>query len=191
MIRENNFGITLIEVLLVLGMVGIFFSITIPVLQTFNRNQSLKSAAVTIKNDLRQAQDNAFSGRKLDKGLGCATNTTLLGWYVYFETSASTSYEVRGLCSDGLAFSGKNITLPSGVSISAIRKYQPAPTSAASPLYILFRTSRQDIGFYSIIGSPFPGTEITGTTYQITLTLNSANHYIYIVNSGEIYDRKT
>ena len=191
LLLAKNFGLGLVEAILVIGMIGIFLSIVVPALQTFNQSQTIKTAAVNLKSNLRQAQDNAYSGRKEDVGGACTTGTSLIGWYANFDFLTNTGYKIRGVCSDTYEFSGKNVNFPSGVVIVAIERILPLPVTNTSSLFTLFRSARNDTGFYSSICLPAcPGTEISGSVYKITLGLSSARHYIYIKSTGEIYDSK-
>ena len=183
-------------------------TLIVPSFQTFNRNQTLKTTAINLKSDLRQAQDNAFSGRRQDADWGCVSSgpneESLFGWYVkvWSISPDNSKYEVRGACmlktnySLGTEFTGKDVKLASGVTVNAIEKGTLGPpySSAGSPIYVLFKSVTNNVGFYDEAGfcQPFcPGTEISGASQvRITLSMGSSEHYVYIKNTGEIYESK-
>src|SRR3990167_4586294 len=87
--------------MIVITVFGIAVSVITASFLTFERNQRLKSAASTLKNDIRFVQSKALSG---DKGSAaeCTAASTLVGWYVrVFEKAVdddNPDYEISGDC---------------------------------------------------------------------------------------------
>ena len=76
-------GFTLIELLVVITLFGIVSTLITASYTTFERNQRIRNATQTLKNDLRLVQNKALAG---DKGANseCPVASTLVGWYVFF-----------------------------------------------------------------------------------------------------------
>ncbi|MBI4999387.1 type II secretion system protein [Candidatus Gottesmanbacteria bacterium] len=100
-------GYTLIELLIVFSIIGILLGMGVVAYNDFNKRQTLKGAALNLKNDLRQAQNKALAGEKTCTG-------SLDGYEVSF---SSTSYNFRAKCGTNY---GTAITtfLPTNVSIA-------------------------------------------------------------------------
>jgi hypothetical protein len=81
---------------------------------SYNDIQTLKQAALTLKNNLRFIQSKAISGEKPESGC-----TELLGWTILF---TETSYTYQPSCSDGLVTPVTTVDLPSSV------KFLPIPS---------------------------------------------------------------
>jgi prepilin-type N-terminal cleavage/methylation domain-containing protein len=142
-------GFTLIELVITISIVMMMIVGATASYGNFNNINTLKQAALTLKNNLRFAQANASSGNK--PTVGC---TKLSSYQVSFTGS---SYRIQPYC-DPEGAVGPNITtvtLPRGITI-------PSPPSAIL-FYILSK------------GTNIPGTTsivlsgITGT-YQIDVT---------------------
>lgn len=97
-------GFTLIELIVVVLIIGILFSIGVAKYGEFNRSQIVEQAALDLKNNLRLAQNKAFSGEK-DTSVcgdpGDVNTKSLDGWYVSFPNNRS--YQIYGQC-DGTPF---------------------------------------------------------------------------------------
>lgn len=116
-------GYSLIEFLVVITIFVLVASLVTASYLTFERNQRLKNAALSIKGDLRFTQNKAFSGDKgpPSEGGSCGTSSTLIGWYISFVKGAA-SYTVSGVCATGanqVNFNQKAVILPRGVKIAA------------------------------------------------------------------------
>jgi len=86
-------GFTLIELMVVVSLIAIMFSIGLASYNTFNRNQILQQAAEETRSNLRLAQNYALVGQK---PAGCA-GLTLKGYN--FVTTVHT-YSINAVCSD-------------------------------------------------------------------------------------------
>ena len=134
-----NKGFTLIELLVVITLFGIISSLIVASYLTFDNNQKIRSAAQTLKNDLRFAQNKALAG---DKGVsnvsgGDCDNTSLcypnfitpnnyylVGWYVIFDTTQTSTYTYAGVCKSASGaestFNSKTVNFPPGVVLHSV-----------------------------------------------------------------------
>lgn len=63
-LTQIQFGFTLIEFIVVMSIISLIFGIGIVRYQDFNRTQTIKSAGLTFKNELREIQGRAVAGVK-------------------------------------------------------------------------------------------------------------------------------
>jgi prepilin-type N-terminal cleavage/methylation domain-containing protein len=139
-----NSGITLIELLLVIAMIGIITAYGLSSYNEFNKRQTVKGVAQNLKNDLRSAENKALTGEKnclstTNNGCGgshdgCGNDTdnsekALDYWEVSF---AGGSYTMTGHCTGGappmsVSFGSTQVTMPTNINL----------TSTASPLQFL------------------------------------------------------
>lgn len=87
-------GYSLVEILVVLTITGVIFGVGYVGFRDFARRQSINGAAKTFKTDIKLAQEQAFSGKKVP---GC---TVLDGYEVFVDTTNSL-YTVSASCSSG------------------------------------------------------------------------------------------
>src|SRR3989338_10011742 len=94
-LRKSNFqfsikkGFTFIELLVVITIFGLTASLVTASYLTFERNQRLKNAALTLKNELRLIQNRALSGDKAppsDPESCYSKEGILVGWYLKIST---------------------------------------------------------------------------------------------------------
>ena len=151
-VQGKSFGFTLIELLVVIALFGITSTLITASYITFEKNQRIRNAAQTLKNDLRFAQNKALAG---DKGANneCPMANTLVGWYVTINTSP-LSYTYAGVCDigGGQTFNPKTINYPSGVTLNTI-KLGGIPQSTT--VTILFKPLTTGAVLYSNSGPPF------------------------------------
>lgn len=121
-------GFTLIELLVVTTIMAALVGIGIANYNNFNNNQSVKQAAMTVKNNIRFAQSQASSSLK---PAGCAGANTLSGYEVGMVDSST--YRVRASCSDGNFYNSTNYKLPQNITFSGF------------PGNILFRTNNRGV----------------------------------------------
>ena len=106
-------GFTLIELLVTVVIIGILTIGSVSTYDRFNNRQTLRQAALTLKNNLRLAQSNAMSASK--PSAGC---TQLAGYQVSF---AQSSYAIQATCSpEGLAGLSTTVNLPVGASFVSV-----------------------------------------------------------------------
>lgn len=107
--RKADAGFSLIELMVAIAIASIAFTIGIARYRDFNRNQTLKSAAQTVKNNLRHIQAQAKSGVK---PINCGSNFN--GYLVLY--SSPTSYQSQVSCT-GFDPTITTYTLPENIQI--------------------------------------------------------------------------
>jgi len=108
-IKSNLKGYTLIELLIVMAITGILFTIGYNGFQSYSRQQALLSLVRSIQVDLHSAQSSALAGVK---PTGC--NGLLNGYQFKYVTG--TKYEIDANCSLGTVVI-KTVTIPSDFSM--------------------------------------------------------------------------
>jgi prepilin-type N-terminal cleavage/methylation domain-containing protein len=82
LIKARLPGFTLIELLIVIILFSMTTFIAAAAYLSFERDQRVKSAVLTLKNDLRFTQNKALSGDKNTSTNCTASARTLVGWYI-------------------------------------------------------------------------------------------------------------
>jgi len=203
-------GFTLIELLIVLALFGLATSLITASYVSFERNQRVKTAALTLKNDIRLAQNYASTGYK---GTGTDANVcgiyTLEGWYVKLTANpgSNASYRIAGVCNQGSlvnppTFAPKVVNLPQGVTFSSIDiNYDFASGLGSRPagtqdVYILFETVTNRVYICALTGDPdFTNRATTCETQRTTAIIatgSSGNNYKIAIEagSGSVYEKK-
>ena len=190
---------TLIELLVVITLFGIVSTLITASYTTFERNQRIRNAAQTLKNDLRLVQNKALAG---DKGANseCPQTSTLVGWYVKFDTTSgqTSSYTYAGVCNTGgteTSFSSKTVTYPSGVTLHSIDIGAGAYTGIVKAL---FKPVSTGVSLHDNNAPPFlkANGDLDHTTSQtgnLVVRLKdqqsaSAKYQITVRTSGEVSD---
>lgn len=106
-------GVTLIELLIVVGIMAVMSGMSMVGYNRFQENQSVRVAAAQLSTDLRQTQQKALSG---EKPSGWCTSGTLASWRLIF--ISTTQYDLRSVCSDATTRTDKTVTLPNNTSCS-------------------------------------------------------------------------
>lgn len=180
---------TLIELLIVFSIVILFSVLTIPSYINFNRNQEVKQSALSIKSQLRDAQNRSTSGEK-DQ-----TDCVLSGYSIDF-TINQNSFSILGSCSD----SATNYTLPSkNVIVSGFYNASSYPSSACSPavlannsLRIVYKNLNKGSAFYDWNTALQTGSILDYAKIGIKVSDTTGNSFVIIVSKdGEIYDVKS
>ena len=144
---KNANGFTLLEVVIVMGIVAVLAAAGSGFYTNYNKNVEIKSIAETIIFDLKQAQSNSMTGVGGFK------------WGVHFVNGATDYYEIFSTPTDysnGSKVIDKTIYLPGGVTFS-----DPAEIST------------KDIIFQKIRGGVDPSS--TGGLSDFSITLISQN----------------
>src|SRR3989304_1447810 len=182
-------GFGLIEFLIVVTVFGIAVAVITASFLTFERNQRLKNAAITLKNDIRLVQSKALSG---DKGVsgdpnGCSSDNVLVGWYL--KITSSGEYTIAGDCKiSGVEtdFNPKVVFLPRGLSIPGNGITCGVFTGDYGT--VLFRPVASGASFHNNLPPPFLDASgnltnaiCTGSDLTITLQLESDSSKTYQV----------
>jgi prepilin-type N-terminal cleavage/methylation domain-containing protein len=107
-------GVTLIELLIVVGIIAVATGASLVGYNRFQENQSLRAAAYRLVSDLRLAQQKALAG---EKPSGWCTSGTLTGWRVVF--TSTTDYNIEGICSDLTTRIDRSGKLPYGATTTS------------------------------------------------------------------------
>lgn len=133
--REMKKGYSLIELILVVGVIVLTTAFGIARYNEFNERQSVQQSADTFISNLRLIQAKALSGDKPDDCM------TLIGWTVEF---ALKSYTMYAQCSNGIIESSRvTVDLPGNVNLS--------PSSGSITYFALGKGTSQDLNV-QIIG---------------------------------------
>ncbi len=141
-------GFSLIELMVVISLFGIAASLITASYLSFERNQRVKTASSQFKSDLRLVQNSAHSGDKNPAGVGCASGSTLGGWYLEIMKNA-LSYSLGGDCIIGSvehSFSVRTVSLPKDTIVNKIF-YVSAP-DVTYPLAIFFQPLTSGVSFH-------------------------------------------
>jgi prepilin-type N-terminal cleavage/methylation domain-containing protein len=110
-------GFTLVELLVVISIMVLLFSIGYANYRDFQRRQHLEGAVRMIKADLRLAQEMALAGRKPQYPSGNVCEISTLGGYSFIRLSQN-SYRIDAICSGVVTVKGPE-TLASGVEMAS------------------------------------------------------------------------
>lgn len=129
--KTNSNGFSLVEMLVIIGVIGIIASTTVAVFTRFNRQQNLGIAHKAIKNDLAQAKSYALS-----QVVRNCTAGVLIGYEMYRVTTST--YNIREVCQPALASGNDRIwpvdkPLPSNVTFSNSFNIRFVVLSGGSP----------------------------------------------------------
>lgn len=119
-LKEESLGFSLVELLIVIFVMGLIFSVGVANYRDFSRRKQIEAVANQVKSDLELAKQNALSGVKPDH-VNCNSPNILLGYRLVFQP---TGYTVQANCSAGGPLGSfidvKSIfSLPYGVTLSS------------------------------------------------------------------------
>ena len=170
-INRKSRGFTLIELLVVITLFGIVSILITASYITFERNQRIRNATQTLKNDLRFVQNKALAG---DKGANseCPVTSTLVGWYVTFDTSQTSTYTYAGVCNTSvLPFSPKTVNYPSGVFVNTVKLNG---ATQGGVITVLFKPLATDVALHSSSGPPFNSGNTVNFTGDLVIELKGS-----------------
>lgn len=155
-LRKEN-GVTLIELLVVMAITSILIGSVFAGYRTFDNRQRVKQAALTLKNNLRQAQTKAIA---VDIPSGCANLNSMNVEFV-----SDTTYNIIYDCDDpdtpgtepNIKYLNQDFVLPNGIEF----------------------TSYPDVVFTLLTGQP-----VSGATF--TLASGSVSFSVELTDSGVI-----
>lgn len=140
--KAHLLGFSLIEIIVVVGIMASLTGFILVSYNNFNTNQKLKQAVKTLRSDLRFVQTRAYSGLK-PSGVVCEN---LVGYRLSF---TSTSYSYQAVCFPDVAVTPTTINLPNQISFSPI-----PPTILFA---VLTGTADRDVTLSLTKGSGSPG----------------------------------
>lgn len=120
---KNYSGFTLIEMIVVVGIIITLGSIGVASYNNFNEGRQRLAAAEELISNLRQAQNNSQTGKKI------TCTSTLEGWYINFSEN-----KIQERCS-GVNNEYKTlVNLPGGITISGGQNFLFLPLSGKTDL---------------------------------------------------------
>lgn len=146
-------GVTLIELLIVVGIIAVTSGMSLIGYNRFQENQSVRVAAAQLGTDLRQTQQKVLSGEK-PSGWCAGANDRLASWRLRF--TSSTTYQLIGVCSSGSTTTDKTVTLPNNASCSGA-----GCTTQAIDFSVL--TGAADAAETFTVQRVFPGRTVTNS----------------------------
>ncbi len=150
-------GYTLIELLIVMAIMGILFTVGYLSFQDYSRRQTLLAVGRSVRVDIRTAIESAIAGNK-----PAACNNVLNGYQLWI--TSNSAYEIDAICSAGNIVS-KQAVIPVGITISS-----------PNPNPIIFKVLAQ--------GTNIPTG--TTATIQIKQTLTGYTDTITIGENGNV-----
>lgn len=114
---QDSQGFTLIELMMVIVIMGVLFSLGVVYFSNFNKTQTIKGVGQTLKGNLRDIQGKALAGVKPTTASCQAVGVTLDGYRVTILNNFT--YRIQAVCSGSLNADLTDYTLPSGFSITA------------------------------------------------------------------------
>lgn len=204
--RHRRPGFTLVELLIVISLFALAAGLIGASYLSFERNQRLKSAALSLKSDIRLIQNKALSGDKSGVG-ACATNTTLVGWYLKVKTlDRYYTYSGDYLCGASEfnfpTTPPKRIELPKGILVSKITY---GGSNCTGEINLLFRPITPAVSFFGVMPSADfvtasgslnlasllncggAGAELI---IEFTNEFNSNKYNVVIKQTGEVSEKK-
>ncbi len=148
-------GYTLIELVIVIAIMAILFTIGYGNFQDYSRQQALISAVRTVQTDLRTTQESAIAGNK-----PAACNTFLNGYR--FRVISGSTYAIEASCTPNNNISVKQVTMPNGMTIGT-----PNP----NPIFFKSLAHGTNIGTGGTASIVITQT-LTGRTRTITIGAN-------------------
>lgn len=181
-------GYTLIELMVVFSLIGLFSVLTIPSYIRFNRTQEVKQAALLLKSKIRDAQNRSFSG---EKSSICTESNILSGFYTELSLNSS-SFVTGGTCGP-LDFNTNTVSFSSTHPL-VLGFYDLSSGSCSvlslsgNSLRIKFRAVGRGVDFYDWT-TQLP-ISISKLGIKVANTDGNTN-YLSVSRTGDIYESKS
>lgn len=107
-----NTGFTLLELMLVIGIIAGLVALILPKMNNFQKYQRLDDAAGQLQSHIRLAQNQALSGIK------CTSGARASQWSLVLNNA--TSYKIVPQCADGTSTPVTIYSLPGGIQMSSL-----------------------------------------------------------------------
>lgn len=184
MLQKKHKGYTLIELMVVFSLIGIFMILTIPSYINFNRAQEVRQSALFLKSKIRDAQNRSFSGEKSQTS--CTEANILSGFYIYL-TLNSSDFATGGRCGS-TDFSIENQQLTSkNAKITAFKDLSGGSCNplaiSGSSIRINYRPIGKGVDFYDWNTQAI--LSVTKVAAEVADT-NGNKYYIIINSTGDI-----
>lgn len=148
-------GITLLEIILVIGIISLLGAFSVPAFRNFNETQLLENSASDLKNALRNAQSKASSNIK------CSTGKAPVRFV--FNFNPASGYKITPWCDTGNGVCAADSAVTSQSFTSNITVTQVTPSCTPTSTSIIF----QPRGVTQSVCQNTPGL----TIYPTNLTL--------------------
>lgn len=187
---KKKFGFSLLELVIVIAIISVLITLSIPRFVKLQAHEELKTAALEMKSNLRLIQNNAIASVRKDEksNLGCDNTANLEFWWIFFNSSAfNDRYYMAARCSTG---SPPIFPIPPDTSLFAkniLIETIILDSSPTTTVWLIFRPVGGVIEFRDSLISP----DRIETTATITLLhQNSNERYQVIINkAGNIYEK--
>lgn len=181
--KGNPSGFTLVELIVVIGIIAVLTVFIIPEFNTFNRNRSLQDSASELQSNIRVTQNNASSG------VTCSGGVKASDWRLLVVNSLS--YQIIPTCGGATA---KVYTLPWGVTIYSVQFNTGAELVASGNGANLgnFGVAFANVSAVAKFLSGNVGYPVTSSTEQLIIKLirdgdSSKYQRVIIEKGGSIY----
>lgn len=114
---KSEIGLTILELVVVIAIISLLGTVSIPALRSFNNNQQLDNTVLDFKNALRSAQSKAASSIK------CPNGKPSVKWAVEIPPVPAIYYKTIPYCQDigtgtiGPDLTTSNVDLPQDITI--------------------------------------------------------------------------
>ncbi|MDO8529623.1 MAG: type II secretion system protein [bacterium] len=161
---KNRKGSTLIELLVVVAIISIMTAVTIVSLQGGKTEKELEIAAREMVADIREAQNNALTGKN-------ASSTCIEYHFLY--TNKGKVYYTGGWPCPNIV---RNIYIDKKIMIKVPNPIGPFGFSFSIP--------------FGTIGNFQPPLSGPSDVYSVELTKNSKSYFICVTQAGSVYEKK-
>ena len=122
---KNQKGLSILELLITISIIGLISLVSIPALKNFNTGQDLENSVSDFKNALRTTQSKAITGVK------CPNKKPSVKWdFLISQTNSQTSYKIIPYCDNG---GGSTSADPTTASYNLTNNIKIDSVASASP----------------------------------------------------------